>query len=167
MLLATMNPCPCGYLGDKTHVCKCKPSEIKRYKDKLSGPLLDRIDLRITIERTGSKELCIKKLTNDRERKHNQNVVKNTITEAIRRQHARYKDRTTYNSNLTSSQIVKKINLTNSAKSILNQASEKLNLSARSYFKVIKVAQTIADLEEENCVNDAHILEALSYRMDL
>lgn len=167
MLLATMNPCPCGYLGDKTHVCKCKPSEIKRYKDKLSGPLLDRIDLRIAIERTDSKELCIKKLTNDRERKHNQNVVKNTITEAIRRQHARYKDQTTYNSNLTSSQIVKKINLTNSAKSILNQASEKLNLSARSYFKVIKVAQTIADLEEENCVNDAHILEALSYRMDL
>jgi magnesium chelatase family protein len=167
MLLATMNPCPCGYLGDRTHVCKCKPSEIKRYKDKLSGPLLDRIDLRITIKRTDSKELCIKKLTNERERKYNQNVVKNTITEAIRRQHARYKDQTTYNSNLTSSQIVRKINLTNSAKSILNQASEKLNLSARSYFKVIKVAQTIADLEEENCVNDTHILEALSYRMDL
>ena len=167
MLLATMNPCPCGYLGDKSHTCNCKPFEIKRYKNKLSGPLLDRIDLRITVDRTNSSSLCSKNFMSDAERKHNQNVVKNNITEAIERQHARYGDKTIYNANLTSTQIVRLINLDPAAKSVLNQAAEKLKLSARSYFKIIKVAQTIADLEKSDCVKTCHILEALSYRMDL
>lgn len=166
MLLATMNPCPCGYLGDPTHECKCKSFEIERYKSKLSGPLLDRIDLQINVGRTNSKDLCSKVLSNE-ERLKNQNVVKNTITEAIARQHARYGDSTTFNANLTSTQIVHLIELEKSAKNLLDQASERLNLSARSYFKLIKVARTIADLDSSDVVKEPHILEALAYRMNL
>ena len=95
------------------------------------------------------------------------NVVKNNITEAIERQQARYKDQTTYNANLSSSQVVKYIELDKSARTLLDQASEKLNLSARSYFKVIKVARTIADLKNEDLVKAPHIIEALTYRMEL
>ena len=167
MLLATMNPCPCGYLGDKTHECKCKNFEIQRYKNKLSGPLLDRIDLRINVERTNSKDLCSKDLLTEEERFHSQNVVKNNITEAIDRQHARYHNKTTYNANLTSTEIVRLLEIEKSARDLLNQASEKLNLSARSYFKLIKVARTIADLDNSDIVRASHILEALAYRMDL
>ena len=167
MLLATMNPCPCGYLGDKTHECKCKNFEIQRYKSKLSGPLLDRIDLRINVERTNSKDLCTNVLLTDDERLEQQSVVKNNITDAITRQHSRYHDTTTYNANLSSSQIVRLIELAPSAKATLDQASERLNLSARSYFKLIKVARTIADLDKSDIVKSTHILEALAYRMIL
>ena len=169
MLLATMNPCPCGYFGDKSHRCKCKKFEIDRYKGKLSGPLLDRIDIRINVDRIKSSELCSRKLSPEDELRYikNQSVVKNNITEAIERQHARYKDQTTYNANLSSSQVVKYIELDKSARTLLDQASEKLSLSARSYFKVIKVARTIADLKNEDIVKAPHIIEALTYRMTL
>ncbi len=169
MLLATMNPCPCGYFGDKSHRCKCKKFEIDRYKSKLSGPLLDRIDIRINVGRIKSSELCSRKLSPEDELRYikNQSVVKNNITEAIERQHARYKDQTTYNANLSSSQVVKYIELDKSARTLLDQASEKLSLSARSYFKVIKVARTIADLKNEDIVKAPHIIEALTYRMEL
>ncbi|MBR1801994.1 YifB family Mg chelatase-like AAA ATPase [Candidatus Saccharibacteria bacterium] len=173
MLLATMNPCPCGYLGDKDHECKCKNFEIQRYKNKLSGPLLDRIDIRINLPRTKTSELCKQIFPSQKSHSNAitpleyQNVVKNNITEAIERQHARYKDNSTYNATLTSTQVVKYINLEKSAKNLLNKASETLKLSARSYFKVIKVAQTIADLQASDTVKETHIIEALSYRNNL
>jgi magnesium chelatase family protein len=166
MLLATMNPCPCGYLGDKTHPCKCKQFELQRYKNRLSGPLLDRIDIRINVERTNQKDLGTT-LLSPKEIDRVQTVVKNNITEAIARQHARYHNQTTYNSDLSSTEVVRLIELTKTAKDLLNSASERLNLSARSYFKVIKVARTIADLNSSDVVNDSHIAEALSYRMEL
>jgi magnesium chelatase family protein len=166
MLLATMNPCPCGYLGDKTHECKCKNFEIQRYKSKISGPLLDRIDIQINVSRIKQSELGTT-LLSDQEINHNQNVVKNNITEAIARQHQRYHDETTYNADLSSTQVVKLIDLEKSAKALLDSASEKLSLSARSYFKVIKVARTIADLASSNVVKSEHIIEALSYRFEL
>ncbi len=165
MLLATMNPCPCGYLGDPNHKCKCKNFEIKRYQNKLSGPLLDRIDIRINVDAVKTSDLY-QEITDKRsELVKEQDVVKNNITEAIARQHARYHDETTFNSMLSSTQIVKLINLETKAKQLLNNASERLNLSARSYFKIIKVAQTIADLHGSNTIAEAHIAEALSYRM--
>lgn len=166
MLLATMNPCPCGYLGDKTHECKCKNFEIQRYKSKISGPLLDRIDIQINVSRIKQSELGTT-LLSDQEINHKQNVVKNNITEAIALQHQRYHDETTYNADLSSTQVVKLIELEKPAKVLLDSASERLSLSARSYFKVIKVARTIADLASSSVVKSEHIIEALSYRFEL
>lgn len=167
MLIATMNPCPCGYYGDKNRECKCKNFEIQRYKNKLSGPLLDRIDLRINVERTKIGSIRTTLLHDEAIRTQTQTVVKNNITEAIKRQHARYGDLTTYNSTLSSTQIVRFLKLTSSARATLEDASERLKLSARSYFKIIKVAQTIADLQKKDIIDTPQIIESLSYRMVL
>ena len=160
MLIATMNPCPCGYLGDPTHECKCSELQIQNYQKKLSGPLFDRIDMVVDVERVSNEELRVLDVAENR--KHN--VVKNTITEAINRQKARYGRDGTYNSSLSSFQVTQKIKLSPAAETLLASASEKLNLSARAYFKTIKVAQTIADLAGAEIVQPQHLAEALTYR---
>ena len=160
MLVATMNPCPCGYLGDPTHECKCTETQIQNYHKKLSGPLFDRIDMNLTVEKVKNEDL--RKSLPDVCDEHN--VVKNTITEAIRRQRARYGRDGVYNSSLSSFQVSKLLKLEPSAEKLLANASEKLNLSARSYFKTIKVAQTIADLDGSEVILAKHLAEALTYR---
>ena len=160
MLIATMNPCPCGYLGDPTHECKCTEVQIQNYQKKLSGPLFDRIDMYVEVERVGNAELRV--LNGNAKPIHT--VVKNNITEAIRQQCARYGRDGFYNSSLSSFQVSQLIKLEPGAERLLASASEKLNLSARSYFKTIKVAQTIADLEKSSLVKTKHIAEALTYR---
>ena len=160
MLVATMNPCPCGYLGDPAHECKCTETQIQNYKKKLSGPLFDRIDMNITVEKVSNEELRAPVLAKN----HEHNVVKNTITGAILRQKTRYGWDGIYNSSLSSFQVSQKLKLEPSAEKLLNSASEKLNLSARSYFKTIKVAQTIADLDGSEIIKQSHLAEALTYR---
>ena len=160
MLIATMNPCPCGYLGDPTHVCTCSERQIQNYQKKLSGPLFDRIDMYIEVDRVENKDLRKKVSTSSSEH----NVVKNKITEAITRQHSRFKKSDTYNSSLTSHQVSSLLKLTKQAETFLANASEKLNLSARAYFKVLKVAQTIADLDAAPEIDATHLSEALTYR---
>ena len=160
MLVATMNPCPCGYLGDPTHECKCTELQIQNYQKKLSGPLFDRIDMNINVEKVDNADL-LKDLP-DETGEHN--VVKNNITEAIARQKARYKQDGVYNSSLSSFQVSKMLQLEPAAEKMLASASEKLNLSARSYFKTIKVAQTIADLAGAEKISAKHLAEALTYR---
>jgi len=174
MLLATMNPCPCGYLGDQSCSCTCKHYEIQHYRAKLSGPLLDRIDIRVNVERVKNEALfnnkintCSTPVESLNTKINRQNVVKNNITEAIARQHARYNDETTYNASLSSAQVSKYIILEPDAEDLLRVASDKLNLSARSYFKVIKVARTLADLAGSEKVKQNHIAEAISLRADL
>ena len=159
MLIATMNPCPCGYLGDATHECTCSPTEVARYQKKLSGPLLDRIDLRINVAKVENSDLLSPTTPN-----HPQHdVVKNNIKEATSRQLARQH---TYNANLSSHQIATTLQLEPSASTLLKSASERLNLSARSYFKLIKVAQTIADLANSPTIKEPHLAEALTYRLE-
>ena len=161
MLVATMNPCPCGYLGDPTHECKCTESQIQNYRKKLSGPLFDRIDMNIEVEKVDNKDLRANLPQEPREH----SVVKNTITEAIERQKRRYGQGGIYNSSLSSYQVAQKLKLAPDAEKLLAKASETLNLSARAYFKTIKVAQTIADLEGDSDVILAkHLAEALTYR---
>ncbi|MDO4508028.1 MAG: YifB family Mg chelatase-like AAA ATPase [Candidatus Saccharibacteria bacterium] len=160
MLIATMNPCPCGYLGDPTHECKCTETQIQNYQKRLSGPLFDRIDMYIEAEKVDNADL-LKPITTKND-KHN--VVKNNITEAIERQSARYGKSGVYNSGLSSFEVSTKLKLTAEAEKVLKSASEKLNLSARSYFKVIKVAQTIADLVGAEEISVEHLAEALTYR---
>ena len=160
MLIATMNPCPCGYLGDPTHKCTCTEYQIQNYRKKLSGPLFDRIDIFVNVDKVDNAELFQNLPENPR--KHS--VVKNTITGGLFRQYLRYKKPGFFNSSLSSYQVAKLINLTPKAKKLLESASEKLQLSARAYFKIIKVARTIADLERAEEIDETHIAEALSFR---
>ena len=160
MLVATMNPCPCGYLGDPTHECKCTETQIQNYQKKLSGPLFDRIDMNVVVEKVENGDLR-GALPNDN---HEHNVVKNTITGAIERQKVRYGRNGIYNSSLSSFEVSQKLKLDASAEKLLAEASERLNLSARSYFKTIKVAQTIADLDGAEIISANHLAEALTYR---
>lgn len=160
MLIATMNPCPCGYLGDPTHECTCNEAQIQRYQRKISGPLLDRIDMYLAVDRVKNTDLD--RIIPDSNREHI--VVKNTITGAINRQKARYGSDGRYNSSLSSFQVTKMLKMEPAAEQLLNTASEKLNLSARAYFKTIKVARTIADLEGTELILSKHLAEALTYR---
>ena len=160
MLIATMNPCPCGYFGDPTHECKCTTTQIQNYQKKLSGPLFDRIDMNITVEKVKNTDLLKPQITDTDEH----NVVKNTIKIALERQKNRFNQSGKFNSSLSSFEVSNLLELSPEAQKILQSASEKLNLSARSYFKVIKVAQTIADLAESDIIQAPHIAEALNFR---
>ncbi len=160
MLIATMNPCPCGYLGDPTHECKCTETQIQNYQKKLSGPLFDRIDMNINVEKVENTDL-LKSLPNNT---GEHNVVKNNITEAMARQKTRYGKNGVYNSSLSSFEVSQKLKMDSAAEKLLADASERLNLSARSYFKTIKVAQTIADLDDSEIILSKHLAEALTYR---
>lgn len=160
MLIATMNPCPCGYLGDPAHECKCTATQIQYYQKKLSGPLFDRIDMYVEVEKVENADLLKPIKTGNDEH----NVVKNTITGAILRQKARYGHDGVYNSSLSSFEVSNILKMEPSAERLLASASEKLNLSARAYFKTIKVAQTIADLDGAAIIMNKHIAEALTYR---
>ena len=160
MLIATMNPCPCGYSGDETHECKCTEAQIQIYRKKLSGPLFDRIDMNIEVQKVSNDDL-----RRDLPRSDSKHiVVKNTITEAVARQKARYGQGGIFNSSLSSFQVSQLLKLESAAERLLTCASKNLNLSARSYFKTIKVAQTIADLDCSDVILVKHLAEALTFR---
>ena len=160
MLVATMNPCPCGHLGDTAKECSCTTAQILGYQKRLSGPLLDRIDLTIGVSRVPNDILLENKVQNN-----TQHLTSLKLIDIAREvQEKRYKSSTIRNGSLTSSQVHKLLKLQPEAKQLLNAAGERLGLSARSYFKVIKVAQTVADLEATETIAKQHIAEALQYR---
>jgi magnesium chelatase family protein len=160
MLVATMNPCPCGYLGSAHHECTCTSTQIQNYHKKLSGPLLDRIDMLIDVAKVENSDLL--KITTPTTTEHDS--AKLSIAKAITAQHTRYSTSNSYNSNLASHQVSCLLHLAKDATTLLSRASDKLNLSARTYFKVIKVAQTIADLDNSPEISATHLSEALQYR---
>ena len=160
MLVATMNPCPCGYYGDSDRECTCTMTQILAYQKRLSGPLLDRIDLTVPVSRVPSEQLLVRKVVHDSQ----QSPMYDTILRAKERQNERYKSSMKYNSSLSSSEIQKQITLGPKEKALLDAAATKLKLSARSYFKVIKVARTIADLADDQDISTTHLAEALQYR---
>ncbi len=160
MLVATMNPCPCGFFGDATKECQCSSTQIISYQRRLSGPLMDRIDLVIPVERVVTHTLL------DREPSTNSQHIyfQELLNKAVLAQNNRYSRDDFYNNNLSSRDIKRRISLSSSVQDLLNDAAEKLNISARSYFKIIKVAQTIADLDGTGIIAKKHIAEALQYR---
>lgn len=160
MLVATMNPCPCGYLGDLTHECKCSELQIQNYQKKLSGPLFDRIDMNVVAEKVDNKNLLAGASCGHTEHE----TAQKRISEALLRQKQRYGDNNIFNSSLSSFQVSHILKMDDDAKRTLNAASAKLSLSARSFFKTIKVAQTIADLDGSTIITASHLAEALSYR---
>lgn len=154
-LVAAMNPCPCGYDGDGSGRCRCRPEQIKRYQDKLSGPLLDRIDLHITVP-----ALPIADLQNSAAGETSEQV-RLRVDAAYKRQLSRQQK---VNNELSPSELDTHIQLGDSEKQMLQLAQQRLNLSARGYHRVLRVARTIADLADSEHITSAHVSEALSYR---
>lgn len=160
MLVAAANPCPCGFFGDSTKVCTCSASQVLRYQKKLSGPLLDRIDIHIDVPAVKAE-----KLVEDSEDSESSKEVRLRVEKAIGRQRKRFlKKKVIMNSEMSSKDLKELLNIEEEAKSIMKDAMKTLSLSARSFNKVLKVSRTIADLEASVMVKPQHILEALQYR---
>lgn len=159
MLVATQNPCPCGHYGDPSKECTCTMPQIIRYNNKLSGPLLDRIDLLVYVDRVDTSKLLDQSssgLTSDE--------LRESVLSARQIQRNRFNKDGRTNSLLTNREIKSSIGLEPATKSFLTEAAEKLDLSARGYMKTIKVARTIADLADSENITKEHISEALQYR---
>lgn len=163
MLVATMNPCPCGYYGDPSHECTCTSTQIHNYQKKLSGPMLDRIDLVINVTPTPHQHL----IGNNHNTTSAHQTAQAQIQQARIAQQRRYRSCSFYNRNLSSKQITKTTQLSDDLKQFLDKAASQMNLSARSYFRIIKVARTIADIDGAEYINLKHLAEALQYRSNL
>ncbi len=155
MLVASMNPCPCGHYGSESRECRCTPYQIQQYMRKISGPLLDRIDIQLQVPAVKYKELSIDSAA------ESSSDINKRIEKARKIQMKRAKK---FNSRLTSREIKKFCALAPSPSTLLKMAMEELRLSARAYDKILKVSRTIADLSEEENINSQHISEAISYR---
>lgn len=160
MLIATMNPCPCGFYGDTNKECTCSSTQIINYQRKLSGPLMDRIDMVVNVERIHNKDLISSSSSSSYEHAN----AKKQIEISLKLQHNRYNCSNLYNSMVKSSDLKNKFSISPEAENLLNLATSKLNLSARSYLKILKVSRTIADLDSSKDIKPSHISEALQYR---
>lgn len=159
MLVASMNPCPCGFYGSKEKECTCTPQAIQKYMGKISGPLLDRIDIQVEVT-----PVKYEKLQGD-EKIETSAKIKERVDKARKIQQNRYKELEIHsNSQLTSTLIEKYCKLGEKEKQILKKAFDTLGLSARAHDRILKVARTIADLDEKENIEISHITEAIQYR---
>lgn len=155
-----MNPCPCGYFGDKEKPCTCSEFQIQRYRSKISGPLLDRIDIQIEVPRLKTEELISGKFESESSQE-----IKKRVIKAREKQRERYKNTNIYtNSELTPKLIKQFCKLDEQSETILKVAGKKFNISGRGYDRLLKLARTIADLSDCDNISAAHISQALQYR---
>ena len=157
ILVGTKNPCPCGYYGSD-QPCTCTAVELLRYQKKLSGPILDRIDMHVTVD-----TIKHDKLLRTIEGSEGSAAIKERVERASRRQSERLGAGKS-NSTMSNKQIKRHVHLAPETKKFLDQAAEKLEISARVYMKTVKLAQTIADLDAADTIDKKHIAEALQYR---
>ena len=160
MLVAAMNPCPCGYYQDEEKACICSANDVLRYQKKVSGPLLDRIDLQITVPRISLEELSKKERA-----VAEQDRMRSQVLSARERQAKRHNGKVRTNSELSSKQVDELVELDPVAAAFVKQMFERSLVSARGYYRVLKTAQTIADLEASDRITKDHIAEAFSYRL--
>lgn len=160
MLVSAMNPCPCGYYGDPNHECTCASSEIQRYMSRISGPLMDRIDIHITVPSVKFQDLS------SEARGEESVVIRKRVNEARQRQLERFKDEPKMycNAHMESRDIRRFCRIDERAHSLLALAINKQGLSARAYDRILKVARTIADLEASDQIQTTHVAEAIHYR---
>jgi magnesium chelatase family protein len=158
ILVASMNPCPCGYLGDPKHVCKCSPAQVEKYMSKISGPLLDRIDLHVEVPAVSFSELSASADGTD----------SRTMREQVRRARAvqaeRFGSGDALNSRMTPRQLRRFCSLSAEGRKLLQCAMDELGLSARAHDRILKMARTIADLDQSPDIQVAHLSEAIGYR---
>ena len=162
MVVAAANPCPCGYFGDPTHECRCMPGQISRYQKRISGPILDRIDIHLEVP-----AVKVEKLTLDsrKQKLEDSNTVRKRAQKARDIQLRRFKGLSiTSNSEMSTKQVKEFCELDAACLDLLRMAVARMGLSARAYFRVIKIARTIADLEASKTIQPANIAEALQYR---
>lgn len=158
-LLASMNPCPCGYLTDPVRPCTCSPNEVKKYMSKVSGPLLDRIDLQVEVMPVAFEALRSTHKATSSE------TMKERVARARQIQLERYKrSKILYNSQLTNAMMRRHCQLNQDSEALLESAFRRLNLSARAYAKLLKISRTIADLEGCESIEQHHLAEAIQYR---
>ncbi len=161
IVILSMNPCPCGYGGDKN--CKCSDRDIANYNRKISGPIIDRIDMWVSVSK-----IEYDKLANNSKSKENSENIRKRVINSRKVQLERFRknniNNKRYNSEMSLQDIEKCIRLDTDVSELLKNSAERLSLSARAYHRIIKLAQTIADLENSDKINKNHILEALQYR---
>jgi magnesium chelatase family protein len=160
-LIAAMNPCRCGYYSDPTHICKCTPNDIQRYLSKVSGPILDRIDLHIEVPRIDflkASEVTTQEKSDD---------IRERVIEVINLQEERFKGIRTFrrNAHITSRYMKRFCELDENCKSLLRSAMDHYAFSPRSVNKIIKVARTISDMAKSESIKEEHIAEAVQYRI--
>jgi len=160
MLVAAMNPCPCGYFGDTKRECRCSPPQIQRYRSKISGPLLDRMDIQIEVPAVGYQDLA------SLEKGEPSSEIRRRVVAARLIQHERFKGvkGITCNAQMRSKEIQKYCRAVPGAQEMLKMAMTELNFSARAYDRILKVARTVADLAASESITEDHISEAIQYR---
>lgn len=164
MLVAALNPCPCGFYGDPNNECTCTSSQILKYQKKISGPMLDRIDIHIDVPAVKASKI----VADDDNEAESSIKIRKRVVAARKKQNARFKTKKIVtNSEMANREIKEFCKMDEATRDILKQALVRLSLSARAYHKVIKVAQTIADLSGSQSIKREHVLEALQYRPKL
>ena len=159
MLVAAMNPCPCGYIGDARRACRCSPQQIRQYQGRISGPLLDRIDIHIEVPSVRYRDLA-GKYTGE-----SSATIKERIDGARAKQRQRFgEEKTQLNARMSVRQIKVCCTVDEESQRLIEMAVDRLGLSARAYNRILKVARTIADLDGEEAVRSSHIAEAIQYR---
>jgi len=159
MLIGAMNPCPCGYYGDPVKECTCSPGLVSRYQKRISGPFMDRVDIFVEVPRVDYE-----KLTDERLGESSSKVQTRVAATRLRQQERFRGTRLICNAEMTPSEVREYCHVDDSAQGLLKAAMQQLNLSARAFHRILKLARTIADLEGDETIRTPHLAEAIQYR---